>query len=208
VSSDHASQRLKRLVGRRHRGQRGLTMIELLLALTLLVVLSGFLVGGLQIAHRAFAANQKAGTSAEIDAAMEVIADQLATAFPDQKSGRLEFDGRRNVVGFAGLDQGRANRAGLQHIVIELVGATLTISVTPPARPNQTGAATKRVVLLDNVASIKFDYFGAFNQADRPVWRPDWRSADQMPQLVSLQIDFTEPGNVTASRVIAIRQRS
>src|SRR3954453_15922881 len=93
------SRRLARAAHRR-QGQQGLTLIELLLALAILAVLTGFLAGGLSIGRRAFDADRSGEISAETDGAIQAIAALIASALPvrggtaNPKSGVM-FDGRQ-----------------------------------------------------------------------------------------------------------------
>lgn len=191
-----------RFRGGQHR-EHGLTMIELVLALTLLAVIGGFLAGGLQMARGAFDRNRTSDATFAIDQAIDVLTSQIATAFPatEPRTGKLNFDGRPNALSFAGLDQGRANRAGLQLVSIRQVGSDLAIAVTSPGQAGQDP-----IVLLDEIADVRFDYLGRAGQATAPTWQNDWTAMDRLPDLVSVQV-FFKTGKRSASALVAIRQR-
>lgn len=193
-------------------GQRGLTLIELLLSLTLLVVMTGFLAGGLQLARRAFDADRTAAGRAEVESMLRLLSDQIACAFPlkDTRSGKIDFDGRSAALAFTELETGHANRGGFQHALIEKTGTDLTIDVTPPARLGMEKPVLQvsRVVLLNRVAALRFSYFGRLKETDGPRWVPEWRGADGMPELVSLEVLFEDARLAPVSIVVALHQRS
>lgn len=204
------ASRLKTRVGHRNGSTQGLTMVELLLSLTLLVLIAGFLAGGLQMARRAFAVERQAAAAAEVDQAVDVLVGQVAAAFPltDERSGKLDFDGRPNALAFTRLDQGRANRAGLQHAIIRQTDADLTIVVnSQPRRQGANPSAAGAIVLLSRVADIRFNYFGAAAQGDAPAWRSDWSAMDRLPELVSIRIEFKDAAQAPITARVALRQR-
>jgi len=192
--------------------QRGLTLIELLLSLTLLVVLTGFLAGGLQLARRAVDADRRALARAEVDSTVRVLSDQIARAFPakDAKSGKLDFDGRGNTFAFTGLDAGHASRAGLQRTSIQTAASDLTIDVTPPRPEGQgeQGVRANCIVLLSRVAHLRFRYFGQLSDNAAPGWISEWRNAERLPQLVSLEIMFEDTRQPPISVIVALPQRT
>jgi type II secretory pathway component PulJ len=200
---------LKQRVGRRYAATQGLTIIELLLSVTLLVLITGFLAGGLQVARRAFDADRRAAADAEIDQAVTVLTNQIASAFPltDTRSGALNFDGGPNGLTFVSLDQGRANRGGLKHAVIRRVGTDLTIAVTSLTRRQADDGSERRpIVLLGRVADVQFSYFGVSNQKAAPAWSPEWSEMDRLPDLVSVRLDWKE-ARAPTTVLVALRQR-
>src|SRR3981189_2763214 len=84
---------------RRRPGEQGLTIIELLLSLAILVVLTGFLAGGLSMGRRAFNADRAYGIGSETDGAIQTVLALLGSAIPVQaavrdKKANVLFDGR------------------------------------------------------------------------------------------------------------------
>ncbi|SHK62988.1 prepilin-type N-terminal cleavage/methylation domain-containing protein [Bradyrhizobium lablabi] len=200
-----------KLAARRRRAERGLTLIELLLALAILAVLTGFLAGGLSIGRRAFGADWSSEMRGETDAAIEAIASLIVSALPvsaTPKSG-IEFDGRQMSLTFVGLSEGRALRGGPHLIVLRRTGGDFVVDVVRSA-PEAAGAAAvpppTRVVALSGVRDIRFSYFGSMNPSGAPAWQAQWFRAERLPELVSIQIDFDDPLRNEPARIIALRQ--
>lgn len=195
----------------RSRSECGLTMIELLVSLSLLVLIAGSLAGGLQMFRRAFDTDRRAQAAAEAEQAIGMLAGQIGAAFPlvDTRSGRMAFDGRPGEIAFAKLDQGRANRAGLQQALIRQAGEDLTMTLTSVAQGPNVATSEPRapIVLLSRVAQIQFTYFGAVGKSATPVWRADWSAMEQLPELVSIRVGFKDPTTPSATVLVALRQR-
>jgi len=201
-----------RRAGRRRRGEQGLTLIELLLALAILAVLTGFLAGGLSIGRRAFDADRASGVSGETDAAIQAISSLIGSALPapagtaNPKSGII-FDGRQATLSFMGLSEGRALRGGPHMIRLRRSGMDLVVDVVGSASAaDSAGVAPTRVVALSGVRDIRFSYFGSANPAGAPGWQAQWVRAERLPDLVSIQIDFEDARRNEPARIIALRQ--
>jgi general secretion pathway protein J len=198
-------------VARRRRSEQGLTLIELLLALAILAVLTGFLAGGLSIGRRAFDADRSSEIRDETDAAIQAISSLIASALPvsaNLKSG-IEFDGRQGSLTFVGLSEGRALRGGPHLMVLRRSGRDFVVDVVrsaPEAAGGAAGPPPTRVVALSGVRDIRFSYFGSLNPSGPPGWQAQWLRAERLPQLVSIQIDFDDPLRDEPARIIALRQ--
>ena len=200
--------------GRRRGGEQGLSLIELLLALAILAVLTGFLAGGLSIGRRAFDADRASGVSGETDAAIQAISSLIASALPvaastaNPKSG-IVFDGRQATLSFMGLSEGRALRGGPHMIRLRRSGVDLVVDVVgsaPEAAGDAAGLTPTRVIALSGVRDIRFSYFGSANPAGPPGWQAQWFRAERLPDLVSIQIEFEDARRNEPARIVALRQ--
>jgi general secretion pathway protein J len=202
------------LAGCRRRGEQGLTLIELLLALGILVVLTGFLAGGLSIGRRAFDADRSGGVSIETDAAIQAVSSLIASALPVRADkanakARIVFDGRQDTLSFVGLSEGRSMRGGPHMIRLRRAGADIVVDVigsTTEAAASAGELAPTRVVVLKGVRDIRFSYFGGADLARPPGWQVQWFGAERLPTLVSIQIEFEDARRNEPARIIALRQ--
>src|SRR4051812_8632895 len=86
-------------------GEQGLTLIELLVAMAILALLAGGIVGGLSIGRRASHADQANGNDARADLAIQSLLNLLASALPypiDDKSSAV-FEGSEEKIRFVAL---------------------------------------------------------------------------------------------------------
>jgi general secretion pathway protein J len=202
------------LIGRRRHGEQGLTLIELLLALAILAVLTGFLAGGLSIGRRAFEADRVSEVSAQTDAAIQTVSSLIASALPVRASeanskARIMFDGRQDSLLFVGLSEGRSMRGGPQMIRLRRSGADIVVDVMGPAAETTRsagGLTPTRVVALKGVRDVRFSYFGSANPRHPSGWQAQWFGADRLPDLVSIQIEFEDARRNEPPMIIALRQ--
>jgi general secretion pathway protein J len=200
---------------RRRSSEQGLTMIELLLSLAILVVLTGFVAGGLSIGRRAFDADRVNGIGGETDAAVQAISTLIGSALPVPantagQAASVEFDGRQETMLFVGLSEGRSLRGGPHKISLRRSGGELVVDVTASAAGAKKDAAQPvpiRVVALSGVRQIRFGYFGRVNPSAVPGWRTDWFRSEHLPDLVSVGIDFEDERRNEPAIIVALRQR-
>lgn len=209
-----AQGRIHARAGRRRPGEQGLTLIELLLSLAILMVLTGFLAGGLSMGRRAFAADRVNEIGSETDAAIQVISSLIGSALPvrgntgSQKS-TIMFDGRQETLLFVGLSEGRSLRGGPHRINLRRSGDAFVVEVFTSAAETAKDAPEPpptRVVALSGIREISFGYFGSMNPSAPPGWRTDWLRSDRLPDLVSIRIDFEDERRNEPAAIIALRQ--
>lgn len=199
---------------RRRPGEQGLTLIELLLSLAILVVLTGFLAGGLSMGRRAFDADRANEIGSETDAAIQSVSSLIASALSvrvstsSQKPGII-FDGRRETLVFVGLSEGRSLRGGPHKIGLRRSGGDLVVDVATTAGETAKDAPQPpptRVVVLSGVREVSFSYFGRMDPSGVPAWRTDWSRLERLPDLVSIRIEFEDERRNEPATIVAFRQ--
>ena len=201
-------------VARRRPGEQGVTMIELLLSLAILVVLTGFVAGGLSMGRRAFDADRINEIASETDAAIQVISSTVGSALPvrvdtPNQSEVVAFDGRQEGISFVGLSEGRSLLGGPHKISLRRSGSDIVVNVRSPVEEKtQTAEPLPReVVVLQGVRELRFGYFGRTKSSAAPGWQTDWSGSERLPDLVSIRIDFEDERRNEPSVIVAIRQQ-
>jgi general secretion pathway protein J len=170
--------------------EAGLTLIELLISLMLLVLITGFLAGGLAIGRRAFNAEQDAAVEASNDAALDSLANLIASALPTKagQGPQIAFEGGRDTLAFVALSAGHALPGGPLGTRIYRDGTDVGVVVKLGAR----SAAGKevRTKALVGVTSLQFTYFGTLESGKPPAWHAEWPASDHLPDLVGLDVNF------------------
>jgi general secretion pathway protein J len=188
-----------------HDDAAGFTLVELLIALTLVGLLATLVFGGVRLAARAWGrTDDRAAEAADRWAVANVLRDAITGAYPafaspDPRDRTLAFDGEANsLLLLAPLPQAIA--AGVtaeMRFYLAGEGATKTLVLgwrldLPSA---QTGGALpeNRIALLDRVRRIDFAYFGADGPNDAPVWHERWSERTALPQLVRIAVERSDP---------------
>lgn len=186
-----------------HRAS-GFTLLELLVAVTLLSVVLLLALNGLRFGSRSWEVQQ---TRAERHAAVRIARDylqrQLQQAVPhsigEGTETRLVFDGEQDRLRFVATMR-RGPREGARYLftLTPLADASRTqlvldYALLDPSTDRLRTLPAQRVVLMDDVKAFEFAYFGRGKPRQRPRWRVDWPAdADRLPRLVRLRIALAE----------------
>lgn len=199
--------KLRRPCGR--QSQRGLTLIELLVSLAILLILTSFIVGGLSTAIRAFDTDRRNSIEMATNAAGESLRGWIASAVPTtnaQQAGGLLFDGQREELRFVVLSEGRTLRGGPQDVRIRRRNDELVVEVFGSLRENDAHKKpVSSTTILTGLSDIRFRYFGAAGTKGEAAWRNDWVKAARLPALVEISISFKEAGRDGPATVVALR---
>jgi general secretion pathway protein J len=184
--------------------QRGLTLLELLIAITLLSFLLVILFGGLFLASRSWdAGSQRAQQGDEVRLVSQVVRRMLRQVVPvlaqDATGAHLTFQGEARSLTFTAPLPAQLGPGGL---------CLISLTLTPQQRdlelrisyqlyrpePNPSGAVDKSDsrVLLEHVAGGRFSYFGSPDGQQPPAWLDQWDAPLRMPQLLRLQLATAE----------------
>lgn len=196
----------------------GFTLIEILLAISLLSLILLLLFSALFSANRSWAATERRiAQNDELRLVAEFIQRQLAAQSPlfwaGQDDTDLLFSGARDELHFtAGLPAHRGG-GGAQALTLKVSRAggepQLALYFQPVSaeqRPfaNQHGA--ERVVLLANTARIELAYYGREEIEGQSSWRAEWRHAELLPELIGLTV-YPATGRAWPQMIIPLHAR-
>ena len=193
---------------------RGFTLVELLVVMALLALMCGLLFG----AMRSTARTTALGT-ATLDRASDVAAAArfLRSAFADAKplpvtddSGDevVSFEGNTDRVTLIGVPPPQLAQGGFDRIEIALdrKAHVLAARWTPLTRGDaqENDVAPPASDLLEQVARVEFDYFGAIDDETSPSWHDAWEDQRKLPSAVRLRIAFND-GTSAPDVLVAVR---
>ena len=178
-----------------HR-RNGFTLIEVLIAMTLLSVMVVLLFSSLRTAAESWNAGESKVAEANNKAVVyQFFKRHLTTIRPLPMLGTEQSFNPENQQAFQGLQQSlrfvaglpaASARKGLQLFNIALDPAnssTLLVTLTP-YRQSDTDVnfePDRPEVLLDNIAGLRFSYFGKTEDIAELQWRDEWTIADRSP---------------------------
>ena len=186
----------------RRPADAGLTLIELLVALTLLALLTAALPSMMQLVSRAWKTSAAIATVAPSTANLNVLEHRLAEAMPlysitENGERTLAFRGTASALSFiAPLSQGPAG-AGLYRFEVYAVpfdeGAAsrsmLRVSPFSPAQPATAAPAIADERSLTRGPEVmSFRYFGSAKSGEPALWLPEWPGNNALPQMVELRL--------------------
>lgn len=188
------------------RGQRGFTLIEVVVAMVLLAAMMVLLYSGITFALRSWDAGDANGHRvADRRIGENFMRRELTELFPmrwkDPMTLRFAFDGQKDHLRFvssrpAGVTQGGLSLVGLQ---VEQ-GATPRIRnlVMRRAMPDDAakdfGPLDKAdgTVLVEDVDSVVFSYFGSESDFTDPKWYDTWTFENRIPQMIRVSMRATD----------------
>ena len=184
------------------RFSKGFTLIEVLIAMTLLGVMVVLLFSSLRIAAESWNAGENKMVQVNQKAVVyQFFKRHLTTIRPlpalniDQNNPEAVqvFQGYLQSLRFAAALPASSARKGLQVFTIALNpenASVLIVSLVPYrlTEADQNQPPDRPEVLLEDVAKIQFAYFGKTEDVAESQWREEWTLADRLPSLIKVSI--------------------
>jgi general secretion pathway protein J len=189
----------------------GFTLVELLLAVTLLSMLLALTYGGLQAATRTTDRGQKIlQESGRLRMAHQFVRKQINQAIPlgfnqqdDTAAAMGEppltevFFGSGESIRFVGPMPGYLGFGGPQVQELNIVDGDegLELVLTHALLQGFEDASLDErdpIVLLDHIASAEFSFLARDEEGEIAGWLSDWEETAKLPVAVALNIEFEE----------------
>ncbi len=187
--------------------QGGFTLLEMLIAMTLLGLVMTMVFGGLRLGTRAWEASDISATNlARLEAVHGFLRRSLAASATviasDDKGKRLIlFDGDGQRLEFATLLPPYLGIGGFHRLTLTVSGEGKDRRLALKSRLYQgMGVGTdggtakagdgEETILMEGIAGIELAYFGALEGNSDPGWHRDWRQAAALPELIRLRLRF------------------
>ena len=184
------------------RAARGFTLIELVIALTLLAAMMTMLYSGVSFAMRAWDAGElHARRTVDLRISENFLRRELSEIFPmrwkDPLTLRFAFKGESNRLRFVSSRPAGLSEGGLALVGMELESQPGTRSkrlVMRRALPDESAKdfgpldQAKGTVLSPDVEDVRFSYFGAENDVSSAAWVDEWEFPGKLPMLVRIKV--------------------
>lgn len=185
----------------------GFTLLEMLIALSLLGFILALLFAGMRLGARSWDAGEAlVEKSAHMASLQGFLRRGLSQAVPykwkNKPDMNLAFIGQPGYIRLVAPISVRSGPGGLFLIGLDLVqNDNRGQLVMRTAMPDQTMldfsalTNTQGVVLADHVEEISFAYFGADSKDTEPYWRDQWGSLNtqqRLPLLIRVRARFSD----------------
>ncbi len=183
----------------------GFTLVEIQIALILLVMIMGLLFGALYMASKSWKVGQAQN---ELTEEKRLVAEFLRRQFSqitplswqDNRGSALIFRGHSDAVLYVGKLPANRSTGGLS--LLELITRDDESSkrlelgyerLDPDQTPFDTTDETmKHTLVLDQIKTIQFQYFGQQKFGSDPAeWSDQWEANKRLPKLIKCQITMT-----------------
>lgn len=197
---------------RRHN-QAGFTLVEVLVAITLLSLLSIALTAGLRLGidawTRGSAHSDELGRTLAIQGLLRELLEQAYPYFVsvDPTHGYIDFDGSGSSLVLLALTPASIGVTGRSRFKLSVNKrqefADLIVSSQPELAVADATSSIPQKTLLAGAAAIEFRYFGGGG------WNDRWTAQPALPQLIGIHVDFPRgdarvwPDLVVAPRITA-----
>ena len=185
------------------RNAAGFTLLETLVALTLLATMLALLFAGLRTGVRAWESGSGRGDRADqVLLAYSFVRKELSAAFPwrlkDPLAVRLAFRGERERLRFVSMRPAEIGGGGLAFVSFEYEpgkgartsGRMVMRRLFAAAESTDLSSldSADPFTILDGVTSARFEYFGAENETTSPSWSEGWDFPQRLPTHVRLKL--------------------
>ena len=207
------SKRMKRVMA---RFSAGFTLVELLLAITLMSILLGLTYTGLRAATRSAERGEAMlAAGGEVRSAHQFVRRQINLMLPlpfavagETDEERVVFEGDANHIQFVGPMPGYLGSGGPQVQLLEFArhdyGDVLQFSHSLLQGFEQSLLYERPpVTLLRDVDAASFEFLGRDENGEITDWAPYWEEHDTLPVAVRLSIEFSENTQLNWPELIA-----
>lgn len=205
------------------RGTAGFTLVELLVAITLIALLTVGLYQAFGIGTRAAGAvSENIDRPAQIALTYDFMqrafsaAEPLPVAIDSLSDATIDFDGESQTLNFVAVPPAYLAIGGFQRLHLGLEpgkdGARLIVAwagiARGPVAPQPT--MLQPSVLIDRLRSVAFAYFGVAGPQQKAAWLDRWSKRNTLPQLIRLRLTFANgmqaPDLIVAPRLAEAAQ--
>jgi general secretion pathway protein J len=183
-----------------HRRQRGFTLLEALVGITIFSLVVVALYAGFRLGVRSWESGERAHTTtSELRLASGFIRRQLSQAFPlavsTGSAWRLWFEGSAERLVFISEMPAHLGQGGMYELTMSVDrgedGERLMVSrrlLHPDVESGVAGAEDETRPLLEELDSVRFDFYGSPRRDVEPTWQSSWDDAQRLPSLVRVRL--------------------
>ncbi|MFU8896700.1 MAG: prepilin-type N-terminal cleavage/methylation domain-containing protein [Gammaproteobacteria bacterium] len=198
--------------------QRGFTLVEVLVAMTMLGLLMAVLFATFATTMRAWERADRLGVEVnDIEAVQRFLRFRLAAArrvslpensLPSPGRTQVVFIGERDRLTFVAPLPAQRNLGGLYVYVLHTAGDELRVSYRP-FHPRMASlvpdfrSTWATLTLLEDVEQLRIEYLGDPAGQDEADWFPEWPEPRCVPMMLAIELRRTDPRGLPWPRLYA-----
>jgi general secretion pathway protein J len=193
----------------------GFTLVEVVVAMSLLATIMVLLYSGLTFALRSWDAGDANGRKvADRRLGENFLRRELTELFPMRWKNAMQlkfaFEGEKDHIKFVsarppGIQQGGLSLVGIEVLESDRVRNLVMRRALPDDAAEDFGPLDKAepTLLIASVDSVAFSYFGSENDFVEPKWVDKWELAAAIPTLVKVKVKMAD-GRVLPDYLIRV----
>lgn len=189
--------------------QDGFTLVELLVAITLLALLSVTLLGGMRFGTQIWRASEEVTHDENRIRSVQLeLTDMIERIYPEYVAPSatatyVDFDGGPHEMALLMPDETRVG--SLNRVSIGVVTANDQKDLVSSSTPElSSDANTRTVILVPDIDALDFSYFGKSAGQNQPNWQSEWHQRSKLPDLIRIRIGIRR-GRIWPDLVVAPR---
>ncbi|HOB61739.1 MAG TPA: prepilin-type N-terminal cleavage/methylation domain-containing protein [Candidatus Competibacteraceae bacterium] len=184
-----------------NRRQAGFTLLELVVAITLMGLVLVMLYSGLRLGLNGWdSGERRAEITDRLRLAQEVLRRQLAQSMTvyrqannEQRERIAVFSGEPNEIEFVAPMLTQLGQGGLYRVRVGAGNGRLWMRWRPYWPDDPDVGPERESILLEGVSGLEWGYFGSDRsnggeQSEPPRWRSEWTNPERRPSLVRLNL--------------------
>lgn len=179
---------------------KGFTLLELLIAITLLGLIMAALFGGLRLAARSWDAGElRVDRATHLRAITRFLKNELNGIYPMRwrkaTTPTIAFIGEKDSIQFIGQLPTHFGVGGLRLISFSMESQDKTQALIMKTSERHTDdvdfaslEAAEKTILMEDVEAMEFSYFGAETLEAEPKWFTRWQDPQRLPTLIKMSL--------------------
>ena len=200
------------LTSRFQSRQNGFTLVELLLAMSLLALLMSLSYGGLKAGTKAATkGSQVIDQVNSLRVTQNFLRQQWSRLLPliiemDDDENIIIFEGENKRVRYVSAMPGYLGHGGPQVQTLEISGGELRFWHHALNLFDDSGSSQEPIVLLDGIQSAEFSYIGLDDEGELGDWEGDWEDSAVTPVMIRLELIFKKGRRIQWPTLVVVPQ--
>lgn len=179
----------------------GYTLLELMIALTLLGFLTVLLFSGLKLGTRVWERSEDmTANSNRIRNIEHLLTDQIRQIYPKAlPNSEIDFDGQPSVLHFLTM---ASDNGALKRVTVSTTADNAHGALGEAASDELTIAVSAIKPLLGPISSLSFAYFGQGKDESQASWHRVWSHQAHLPSLIRVSVALADRALVFPDLVV------